>query len=176
MPPDTFWILPSWKVKKIRAIEVEFEFSKRCLYNFGDDPDQRDWNKLAGLTFHPFKRDQNAVLIGWRSNPQVGMLEVTAYSNINGGRYIGWGQDQRMMYIQPEQKGKVVIEPDGLKWDFSFYKEGKVMNRTQHTQIDKFKRGYKVGNWFGGFDNDGNGLGGKAPNTFWINYSFKVLT
>lgn len=60
-------------------------FDSSAIYVF-DDEDQRDWNKLVGLTYtlNPLNE---TVMVGWRWNPAIGKVELCAYYHIGKQRY-----------------------------------------------------------------------------------------
>lgn len=48
------------------------------------DIDQKDWNKLTGLSFHLFTNHKNSVMIGWRYNLDTKRIELNSYNHIDG--------------------------------------------------------------------------------------------
>lgn len=52
-----------------------------------DNGDQKDWNKLTGISFNPLIPNRNAAMIGWRWNPKTDKIELSAYFNVNGDKF-----------------------------------------------------------------------------------------
>ena len=58
-------------------------FDETCKYTLPGE-DQKDWNKLAGLSFSLYTNHQNSAMFGWRWNPATLLFEVNAYCHISG--------------------------------------------------------------------------------------------
>lgn len=48
------------------------------------DTDQKDWNKLCGLSFNVFTNHQNSFMFGWRYNLDTQKVEVNRYQHLSG--------------------------------------------------------------------------------------------
>jgi hypothetical protein len=55
----------------------EWTFSDDCIYTL-DGNDQKDWNKLTGVSAHPFTNHNNSFMIAWRWSPN-GYWEIAPY-------------------------------------------------------------------------------------------------
>jgi len=67
--------------------EAQFTLdSKYLLYNPDGtvSPDQKDWNKLLGVFFHPFDTRHNTMMIGWRYNEYTDLFELNFYTHVDG--------------------------------------------------------------------------------------------
>ena len=54
-----------------------------CKYTLPGE-DQKDWNKLAGLSFSLYTNHQNSAMFGWRWNPVTQVFEINVYCHIAG--------------------------------------------------------------------------------------------
>ncbi len=88
-----------WRTK-IRGWNVIFEDS--CRYNLGpwtDSSDQKDFNKLVGLSFNLFTNHKESAMIGWRYNPESDLIELAPYYHIDGQVKINPGfTDENLFY------------------------------------------------------------------------------
>ena len=64
------------------------EVAGQCRFILGDytlnPSDQKDWNKLTGISFNMLMPNRNAAMVGWRWNPVTDKIELSAYFNVNG--------------------------------------------------------------------------------------------
>jgi hypothetical protein len=71
-------------------VEKNFIFTESCRYDIGED--QKDWNKLFGMSFgftplvKQFQMHENSARFGWRYDIQSDMIEVAPYLYTNGKR------------------------------------------------------------------------------------------
>jgi len=174
-PPDTGLFWPRYRVRKIDYVEIHFAFDESAFYDWGDDMDRQDWFKLAGLTGNWLKRDKNAVMIAARSIGQF--MQVTAYTNQAGGRRIGYGSDQHILLLRPDEKARArIINLGNDKWEYQFFKgrESPVNNAIIH-ECELGKRAYKTGIYIAGANNSEGPFGGKASQKMKIYTDFKVV-
>lgn len=71
---------PIWSVKVLR---YDIAFTESCKYQIG--PDQDDINKLFGIGFYPYHR-QNSVRFGWNYNSGE-FIRIWAYWYLDSVRY-----------------------------------------------------------------------------------------
>jgi hypothetical protein len=50
--------------------------------------DQHDWNKLTGISFNPFKPNQNAIMVAWRYDVERNIFQIAPYFNANGNKIL----------------------------------------------------------------------------------------
>lgn len=185
-PRDGFGILP-WFWLKNRALVVGVEFTESCLYDFGNDPDRQDWSfKLPGISLNPIWRPKNhkAAIVAARSNPGNGWMEVTAYWNHSGGEHRAERDNKSRADFFSSKTPGPIFKP-GMRLVYIIYAESKnkfgirlfkkghygklsnldaLGNTSFFSWVDKDPWLYSpTGMWFGGADNDGNGIGGVAP-------------
>jgi len=65
--------------------QFEWKFSSDMQYNH-NSPDQKDWNKLFGVSPHLFTNHENSMMIAWRWNMD-GYWEIAPYYHKNGGTF-----------------------------------------------------------------------------------------
>lgn len=168
MPFEVPWILPS----KLR-FKWRFSFDASCLYDPQEDKDlANDWNKGGGVTLSLFKNTRNAAMWAWRADFENGKIEVAPYFNKDNG--IIFPDHDKILSFYPGQVGEVIVRREKSLW---FVEVNHIIDEIRVSQSEKLKRPWFVrvlGAWFGGYDNDQNGLGGVAPqdmcffSSFWI--------
>jgi len=158
------------------ALVVGVKFGENCFYPSQGDSDLiHDWNiKLPGIKIKPNKdaAKQQAILTAarpWRGDEGAKLMEVTSYANIDGRRVVGWDDetDQTFWRIRLNEEFGYIIWMEG-----DVVKNRVFQKRiSEHPPFLQAKLTYSKipwlmfpsGMWFGGVDNDGNGLGGVAP-------------
>lgn len=68
--------------------------------------DQKDWNKLIGLSYNLFSNHINSVMVGWRWNPDTELMQLNTYAHVNEARQIG----AVMMEVELEQNLQTSIK------------------------------------------------------------------
>jgi len=87
----------------------EWEFSDEMIYSH-NNADQRDWNKLFGISAHLFTNHKNSVMVAWRWS-LAGYWEVAPYYHLNGGTfYAEKDSDIPVLALWPGQKLQTYIE------------------------------------------------------------------
>lgn len=72
--------------------ELAWLWNESHVYDLGNS-NQRDWNKLTGISLHLFTNHKNSALIGWRytdGDPEIPgdeFIEISPYFHKNGERY-----------------------------------------------------------------------------------------
>jgi len=56
-------------------------FHESAWFDWGDDKDEKDWNKLKGLTAYFGPNNRHSVIIGWRPTDEKNVFELTPYTN-----------------------------------------------------------------------------------------------
>lgn len=57
-----------------------------CRYDL-NNVDQRDWNKLPGISFDYFDNHVNSAMLGWRWNTGKQLFEVAPYYHVSGNTF-----------------------------------------------------------------------------------------
>lgn len=72
--------------KSLKPVYWTVKFNKRCWYQIGSNPDEKDINKLCGVSFGTYKEAHHhySVRIGWLPDEQPDKIRLFLYS-YNGG-------------------------------------------------------------------------------------------
>lgn len=125
-------------------------FMHGARYDFGDDPDQFDINKLFGLSFG--MHHKNSARFGWRWNIKNEMIEILAYVYVDGKRVTEQDADLHIGFIYPgvPYEYDIVVTEDY----YVFTLESKLFPDITTVKIkhngDLPKWGYKLFPYFGG--------------------------
>jgi hypothetical protein len=72
----------------IYLFSVEVVFQPNCIYDWGNDGDRFDWNKLDGMSFDWRVNNKNSLIPAWRcSNGET--IDVVTYQNKEYGFFPG---------------------------------------------------------------------------------------
>lgn len=151
-----------------------WRFNQSAAYCINEDcswsGDQKDWNKLIGLSFNLFSNHINSAMVGWRWNTDIEQMELNAYFHINEGvQYT-----EPLLTVSIDQNFQAWVEelPDGrvmvyIKSEANAEKgfteqEGKYIAEFQRQDLADRTR--KIYTWFGGNK--------PAPNTIIIYRKF----
>lgn len=159
----------------VRKVTIDFEFLEETKYNWGDDRDQEDWNKLGGLVFNLWPRNKDAVLVGWRYSPKSGFFDVLSYVNENNGNY---PQSQYIVQYEAKERGRIEITRKGNDYTYKFFREyGFDLSELEQITVKTRKRFcfvYLSKLHFGGANNSEGLFGGKTDKELCLNYSIKI--
>lgn len=162
-------IIPHRKFKKLK---VEVEVLPQSVYPTHEDKDLLgDWSKFPGVSAFIWPSNKTFATLGFRTNAE-GLLEVCPYANLNDAA------NRRSPHEAPKDKIITYKPGDTFYYEIElYYGEGKHLvvsvfedeNKliTSHSFTPKAFSNYfrTTSLWFGGADNNGNGLGGKAPSS-----------
>lgn len=163
------WILPSFVDFRFR-----FKFNPECVYpSMGDKDLAGDWNKGGGMS-RGFEtaNNKNSAQWAWRSSEVNGMIEVAPYFNKDSQNlHSKYGS----VFFAPYSWGECTISKRKKNYTvkITHLDTGQEVVATEELGGTWFVR--KIGAWFGGWDNDGNGLGGVAPNDMTIEVFFSIF-
>ena len=175
LPWDTGLWWPNYQVDEIDYIEIDFQFCRSAFYDWGEDMDARDWFKVGGLTGDWKHRNKDAVMIAARSTGKL--MEVTAYTNQDAKWRIGYGGDQHILLMKPDEVGRArIINLGNNKWEYQFFKgtDFPINNKIVH-ECNLGKRAYKTGIYIGGSNNSPGRYGGRASQTMRIKKRVKII-
>lgn len=162
-----FFLFRYFKNKKII---VTISFNEDALYDFGKDPDKHDWNKAFGVTLGLLTRsNKNAVMMGWRALYNEKKIEITPYFNKDFDRITDsklnvklYPREKYIFQIIPEKDNKwTILTMNGLK---------KTVEYDFTPTIFRL-----VAPWFGGKDNENNGIGGVPNQDISYNIKYKIV-
>ena len=109
------------------------------------DADQLDWNKLAGITFTPWRPDRNSSMVVWRYNIQNGTYEVGPFFNVDF-RYVFPTEDE-IITVPVDQTFTYSVDYDGI---LVTYGDRTVSKSTPVDLKPNFWTSARVTGWFGG--------------------------
>ena len=109
------------------------------------DADQLDWNKLAGITFTPWRPDRNSSMVVWRYNLQNGTYEVGPFFNVDF-RYVFPTTDE-IITVPVDQTFTYSVDYDGISVT---YGDRTVSKSTPADLKPNFWTSARVTGWFGG--------------------------
>ena len=119
----------------------------------GDD--QKDWNKLAGLSFSILTNHKDSAMFGWRWKPGLGMFEINAYCHVN----MQVVMTETLYMAKPNKEFACWLEMDYKRNTvrFHIWEPGHIMapedgHKIEYEQrfgnVPAFSR--EIGAWFGG--------------------------
>ena len=109
------------------------------------DEDQYDWNKLAGITFTPWRPDRNSSMVVWRYNLQNGTFEVGPFFNVDF-RYVFPTKDE-IITVPVDQTFSYEVDYEGVSVS---YGDRTVYKATPQDLTPNFWTSARVTGWFGG--------------------------
>lgn len=119
-------------------------FTADSAYDLKDE-DQLDWNKLAGITFTPWRPDRNSSMVVWRYNLQNGTYEVGPFFNVDF-RYVFPTTDE-IITVPADQTFTYSVDYDGISVT---YGDRTVSKSTPADLKPNFWTSARVTGWFGG--------------------------
>ncbi|CAN1545052.1 hypothetical protein MCEMIE22_01941 [Mycobacteriaceae bacterium] len=109
------------------------------------DADQLDWNKLAGITFTPWRPDRNSSMVVWRYNLQNGTYEVGPFFNVDF-RYVFPTTDE-IITVPVDQTFTYSVDYDGISVTYG----GRTVSKSTPADLKpNFWTSARVTGWFGG--------------------------
>lgn len=119
-------------------------FTNESKYNCNSSH-QYDWNKLAGISFTPWRTDTDALMIAWRYLHKTDVFEIAPYFNVNTAR------------ILPNANETLVVS-ENTPFEFELnYKGISITTATKTLYTPKpedletnFWLSFRVLTWFGG--------------------------
>lgn len=164
------WRLFLFRLFKNKKIVITVSFNENALYDFGEDEDRHDWNKVFGITLALFARpNKNAIMMGWRSLYDKKMIQLTPYFNKNFDKIIN---NQLNVNLYPKEKYTFEIIPEkNNKWTLLMQNGTK-----QSVEYDFTPFLVKlIAPWFGGNDTDKDGIGGVPNQDVSYNLEYKII-
>ena len=119
-------------------------FTADSAYNLKDD-DQLDWNKLAGITFTPWRPDRNSSMVVWRYNLQSGAFEIGPFFNVDF-RYVFPTEDE-VITVPVNETFSYYVDYDGITVS---YADRTVYKATPGELTPNFWTSARVTGWVGG--------------------------
>jgi len=140
----THFVIPNrwalWVTKETGAAT----FTADSAYDLKDE-DQYDWNKLAGITFTPWRPDRNSSMVVWRYNLQNGMFEIGPFFNVDFN-YV-FPTDDQVITVPADQTFSYTVDYNGIAVT---YGDRTVYKATPVDLQPNFWTSARVTGWFGG--------------------------
>jgi len=140
----THFVIPNRWALWVTKDSGEATFTADSAYDLGDE-DQFDWNKLAGITFTPWRPDRNSSMIVWRYNLQSGMYEIGPFFNVDF-RYV-FPTDDEVITVPADQTFSYSVDYNGITVS---YGDRTVYKSTPDDLVPNFWTSARVTGWFGG--------------------------
>jgi hypothetical protein len=119
-------------------------FTADSTYDLKDE-DQFDWNKLAGITYTPWRPDRNSAMVVWRYNLQSGAFEIGPFFNVDF-RYVFPTEDE-VITVPVDETFRYFVDYDGITVS---YGDRTVYKATPEDLTPNFWTSARVTGWFGG--------------------------
>jgi hypothetical protein len=119
-------------------------FTADSTYDLKDE-DQFDWNKLAGITYTPWRPDRNSAMVVWRYNLQSGAFEIGPFFNVDF-RYVFPTKDE-VITVPVDETFRYSVDYDGITVS---YGDRTVYKATPEDLTPNFWTSARVTGWFGG--------------------------
>ncbi len=143
-------VLPRPRVGRSIRSAWRVRLGEGTSYTLARNADQ--WNKLAGETFNPINRSENAIMLAWRCVD--GLHQVTPYYNVKGAiwmpeRHPAKYPDWPVIEVKPGHDIYYGIHADGARVTVTIvYADQVFTHRVAHPGTGCFQ--YEVSFWFGG--------------------------
>ncbi len=140
----THFAIPNPWAIWVRKVSGDATFTADSRYDL-EDEDQYDWNKLAGITFTPWRPERDAGMVVWRYNLQNQMYEVGPFFDVD------------FAYVFPTDD-EIISIPAGATFDYAVDYDGITVSygdRSVHKPLPQdlrpnFWTSARVTGWFGG--------------------------
>lgn len=149
-------------------------FDNSCIYDWGADRDQKDYNKLAGVSLRlAAPKNHSAVMVAWRPLLATNQIEVAPYFNYESGKFL---IGQQTLKLNPNQKFSFHISQKGKTWSVVLFNEDTHdLVTASYTYNFISKQQWSIDPWFGGENNELGDYGGTASQdmTLWLGFERK---
>ncbi len=75
-----------WQPADVKALQWKVNFDETCRYILPRS-EQEDWLKGGGIALDLFNNNRNAIMWGWRYNPDIDRIELCLYAHPGKTRY-----------------------------------------------------------------------------------------
>ena len=140
----THFVIPNRWALWVTKESGEATFTADSAYDLKDE-DQYDWNKLAGITFTPWRPDRNSSMVVWRYNLQNGMYEIGPFFNVDFA-YV-FPNDDQIITVPADQMFSYTVDYTGISGS---YGDITVHKATPVALKPNFWTSARVTGWFGG--------------------------
>jgi hypothetical protein len=140
----THFVIPNRWALWVTKESGDATFTADSAYDLKDS-DQYDWNKLAGITFTPWRPDRNSSMVVWRYNLQNGMYEIGPFFNVDFA-YV-FPTDDQIITVPADQMFSYTVDYNGISVT---YGDITVHKATPVDLKPNFWTSARVTGWFGG--------------------------
>jgi hypothetical protein len=140
----THFVIPNQWALWVTKDSGDATFTADSAYDLKDE-DQYDWNKLAGITFTPWRPDRNSAMVVWRYNLQSGAFEIGPFFNVDF-RYVFPSKDE-VITLPVNATFSYSVDYDGIT---VHYGDRTVYKATPEGLTPNFWTSARVTGWFGG--------------------------
>jgi hypothetical protein len=140
----THFVIPNRWALWVTKESGDATFTADSAYDLKDE-DQYDWNKLAGITFTPWRPDRNSSMVVWRYNLQNAMYEIGPFFNVDFA-YV-FPDDEQIITVPADQMFSYTVDYNGISvsyGDITVHKANPVELKPN------FWTSARVTGWFGG--------------------------
>jgi len=140
----THFVIPNRWAVWVTKDSGEATFTADSAYDLKDE-DQLDWNKLAGITYTPWRPDRNSAMVVWRYNLNSGAFEIGPFFNVDF-RYVFPTTDE-VITLPVNETFSYYVDYDGITVS---YGDRTVYKATPEGLTPNFWTSARVTGWFGG--------------------------
>ncbi|MCW1958727.1 MAG: hypothetical protein KIH64_009315 [Mycobacterium sp.] len=140
----THFAIPNRWALWVKEVSGDATFIPDSAYDLKDS-DQYDWNKLAGITFTPWRPERNASMVVWRYNLQSEQFEVGPFWDVNFA-YV-FPTDDEIISVPVGQTFSYAVDYDGITVT---YGDKTVFKPTPQQLSPNFWTSARITGWFGG--------------------------
>jgi len=140
----THFVIPNRWALWVTKETGDATFTADSAYDLKDE-DQYDWNKLAGITFTPWRPDRNSSMVVWRYNLQNGMYEIGPFFNVDFN-YV-FPTDDQVITVPADQMFSYTVDYNGISVSYG----GRTVYKDTPADLKpNFWTSARVTGWFGG--------------------------
>lgn len=140
----THFAIPNRWALWVKKVTGDATFIPDSAYDL-KDADQYDWNKLAGITYTPWRPERDASMVVWRYNLTTEEFEVGPFWDVNFA-YV-FPTDDEVISIPVGQTFSYAVDYDGITVS---YGDKTVFKPTPQELTPNFWTSARITGWFGG--------------------------
>jgi hypothetical protein len=140
----THFAIPNRWALWVKKVSGDATFIPDSAYDL-KGADQYDWNKLAGITYTPWRPERDASMVVWRYNLTTEEFEVGPFWDVNFA-YV-FPTDDEVISIPVGQTFSYAVDYDGITVS---YGDKTVYKPTPQELTPKFWTSARITGWFGG--------------------------
>lgn len=140
-----------WSYQKREGLKMQFVFASSTAYDL-ESSDQKDWNKLCGLSFHWWTNHRNSAMVSWRYNPESKLIELGFYYHKDGVVIKANSSETGEVFasIRPSQNIKCHFDVKGQTVETTIITPSQTVAHKLHYSINLARKTRVINPWFGG--------------------------